>query len=128
MIPLNYDSLRNENCIFFCFVCYQTIDNNIVVNDFLTEFVFLLFIASQTKEKSSEAAAEVTGFIRKLLLIISRPARLLECLEFDPEEFYHFLEQAEGQAKTCQGIKDDIPQYIINKLGLNRDPIEGNLI
>jgi len=50
---------------------------------------------------------------------------LLECLEFDPEEFYHLLEQAEGQAKTSQGIKADIPQYIITKLGLNRDPIAG---
>lgn len=77
----------------------------------------------QTKEKSEEAAAMVTGFIKKLLLIISRPARLLECLEFDPEEFYHFLEAAEGQVKGLQGLKADIPQYIIQKLGLNRDPI-----
>lgn len=67
------------------------------------------------------------GKVKKLLLIISRPARLLECLEFDPEEFYHLLEQAEGQAKFCQGIKADIPQYIINKLGLNRDPMAGKL-
>ncbi|CAH1393247.1 unnamed protein product [Nezara viridula] len=81
-------------------------------------------LLNETLEKSSEAAAQLTGLIRRLLLIISRPARLLECLEFDPEEFYHLLEQAEGQAKICQGIKDDIPQYIINKLGLNRDPIE----
>ena len=43
--------------------------------------------------------------------------------EFDPEEFYHLLEAAEGQAK--QVIKADIPQYIINKLGLNRDPLAG---
>uniref|UniRef100_A0A146KVD4 non-specific serine/threonine protein kinase n=3 Tax=Lygus hesperus TaxID=30085 RepID=A0A146KVD4_LYGHE len=78
----------------------------------------------ETNEKSAEAALQSAGFIRKLLLIISRPARLLECLEFDPEEFYHLLEQAEGQAKICQGIKDDIPQYIIAKLGLHRDPIE----
>lgn len=77
----------------------------------------------ETKEKSEEAANLVTGFIKKLLLIISRPARLLECLEFDPEEFYHFLEVAEGQVKGTQGIKADIPQYIIQKLGLNRDPI-----
>lgn len=77
----------------------------------------------ETKEKSPEAATELTGTIKKLLLIISRPARLLECLEFDPEEFYHLLEAAEGQAKSLQGIKADIPQYIINKLGLNRDPI-----
>ena len=77
----------------------------------------------ETKEKSPEAAVEIAGVIKKLLLIISRPARLLECLEFDPEEFYHLLEAAEGQAKAIQGIKADIPQYIIHKLGLNRDPI-----
>ncbi|KAB0790374.1 hypothetical protein PPYR_15259 [Photinus pyralis] len=63
------------------------------------------------------------GVIKKLLLIISRPARLLECLEFDPEEFYHFLEAAEDHVKCLQGIKADLPQYIIQKLGLNRDPI-----
>lgn len=77
----------------------------------------------ETREKSPEAAAELTGCIKKLLLIISRPARLLECLEFDPEEFYQLLEAAEGQAKMMQGIKADLPQYIIHKLGLNRDPI-----
>lgn len=81
-------------------------------------------LLAETKEKSPEAAAELTGIIKKLLLIISRPARLLECLEFDPEEFYHLLEVAEGQARyALQGIKADIPQYIIQKLGLNRDPI-----
>ncbi|XP_012163953.1 microtubule-associated serine/threonine-protein kinase 3 isoform X2 [Bombus terrestris] len=77
----------------------------------------------ETKDKSLDAAARLTGLIKKLLLVISRPARLLECLEFDPEEFYHLLEQAEGQAKINAGIKNDIPQYIINKLSLNRDPI-----
>lgn len=56
-------------------------------------------LLAETKEKSPEAAAELTGVIKKLLLIISRPARLLECLEFDPEEFYHLLEVAEGQAR-----------------------------
>ena len=43
--------------------------------------------------------------------------------EFDPEQFYRMLEAAEGQAK--QVVKTDIPQYIIAKLGLNRDPIQG---
>jgi microtubule-associated serine/threonine kinase len=80
----------------------------------------------QTREKSPDSVGLLTGLIKKLLLVVSRPARLLECLEFDPEEFYHLLEQAEGQAKSSQGIKTDIPQYIINKLGLNRDPIAGN--
>uniref|UniRef100_A0A1B0CFH9 non-specific serine/threonine protein kinase n=2 Tax=Lutzomyia longipalpis TaxID=7200 RepID=A0A1B0CFH9_LUTLO len=77
----------------------------------------------ETKEKSPESVAELSGIIKKLLLIISRPARLLECLEFDPEEFYRLLEAAEGQAKSVPGMKADIPKYIIHKLGLNRDPI-----
>lgn len=80
-------------------------------------------LLAETRDKSPEAATEVAGVIKKLLLIISRPARLLECLEFDPEEFYHLLEAAEGQAKSVGGIKADIPQYIIQKLGLNKDPI-----
>lgn len=80
-------------------------------------------LLTETKEKSEEAASQVCGMIKKLLLIISRPARLLECLQFDPEEFYLFLEAAEGQIRGVQGIKTDLPQYIIQKLGLNRDPI-----
>ncbi|VVC37193.1 Hypothetical protein CINCED_3A001458 [Cinara cedri] len=81
----------------------------------------LELLLAEAREKSEEASALLSGTMKKLLLIISRPARLLECLEFDPEEFYHLLEQAEGQAKICQGIKDEIPQYIIGKLGLNRN-------
>jgi len=87
-------------------------------------FLFAICVF-QTREKSPAAVAVLTGLIKKLLLVVSRPARLLECLEFDPEEFYHLLEQAEGQAKSSQEIKTDIPQYIISKLGLNRDPIAG---
>ncbi|XP_062251754.1 microtubule-associated serine/threonine-protein kinase 2 isoform X5 [Platichthys flesus] len=66
----------------------------------------------------------VTQLVKKLMIIIARPARLLECLEFDPEEFYHLLEAAEGHAKEGQGIKTDIPRYIISQLGLTRDPLE----
>lgn len=47
--------------------------------------------------------------------------------EFDPEEFYHLLEAAEGHAKEGQGIKTDIPRYIISQLGLTRDPLEGTV-
>ncbi|XP_026121027.1 microtubule-associated serine/threonine-protein kinase 2 isoform X6 [Carassius auratus] len=66
----------------------------------------------------------VTQLVKKLMIIIARPARLLECLEFDPEEFYHLLEAAEGHAKEGQCIKSDIPRYIISQLGLTRDPLE----
>lgn len=48
--------------------------------------------------------------------------------EFDPEEFYHLLEAAEGVAKVGQGIKTDIPRYIISQLGLTRDPLEGKAL
>ncbi|KAF3835545.1 hypothetical protein F7725_028103 [Dissostichus mawsoni] len=54
----------------------------------------------------------VTQLVRKLMIIIARPARLLECLA------------AEGHAKEGQGIKTDIPRYIISQLGLTRDPLE----
>lgn len=51
----------------------------------------------------------------------------LHVQEFDPEEFYHLLEAAEGQAREGQGIKTDLPQYIIGQLGLAKDPLEGEL-
>ncbi|XP_015423000.1 PREDICTED: microtubule-associated serine/threonine-protein kinase 2 isoform X6 [Myotis davidii] len=75
------------------------------------------------RSESSEVAF-VMQLVKKLMIIIARPARLLECLEFDPEEFYHLLEAAEGHAKEGQGIKCDIPRYIVSQLGLTRDPLE----
>ncbi|XP_028906232.1 microtubule-associated serine/threonine-protein kinase 3 isoform X2 [Ornithorhynchus anatinus] len=76
------------------------------------------------ERSESEEVAFIIQLVRKLLIVISRPARLLECLEFDPEEFYHLLEAAEGHAKVGQGIKTDIPRYIIGQLGLAKDPLE----
>uniref|UniRef100_A0A3Q3RSK9 non-specific serine/threonine protein kinase n=1 Tax=Mastacembelus armatus TaxID=205130 RepID=A0A3Q3RSK9_9TELE len=76
------------------------------------------------ERSESEEVTIITKLVKKILIIISRPARLLECLEFDPEEFYQRLEAAEGQAKVCQGIKTDIPKYIVSQLGLTRDPLE----
>uniref|UniRef100_A0A673MMG7 non-specific serine/threonine protein kinase n=1 Tax=Sinocyclocheilus rhinocerous TaxID=307959 RepID=A0A673MMG7_9TELE len=80
------------------------------------------------ERSESEEVSVITQLVKKILIIISRPARLLECLEFDPEEFYHLLEAAEGHAKVGQGIKTDIPRYIINQLGLNRDPLDGAIV
>ncbi|KAK7940232.1 hypothetical protein WMY93_003558 [Mugilogobius chulae] len=76
-------------------------------------------------ERSESAEVTfITEMVKKLLIIISRPARLLECLEFNPEEFYHLLEAAEDHAKEGHLMKTDIPRYIISQLGLTRDPIE----
>ncbi|XP_073501372.1 microtubule-associated serine/threonine-protein kinase 2 [Phyllobates terribilis] len=76
------------------------------------------------ERSDSSEVAFVMQLVKKLMMVIARPARLLECLEFDPEEFYHLLEAAEGHAKEGAGIKSDIPRYIISQLGLNRDPLE----
>ncbi|XP_022046358.1 microtubule-associated serine/threonine-protein kinase 1-like isoform X2 [Acanthochromis polyacanthus] len=76
------------------------------------------------ERSESTEVAFVTELVKKLLIIISRPARLLECLEFNPEEFYHLLEAAEDHAKEGHLMKTDIPRYIISQLGLTRDPIE----
>uniref|UniRef100_A0A674CMH9 non-specific serine/threonine protein kinase n=1 Tax=Salmo trutta TaxID=8032 RepID=A0A674CMH9_SALTR len=76
------------------------------------------------RSESSELTF-VTELVKKLFIIISRPARLLECLEFNPEEFYHLLEAAEDHAKEGHLMKTDIPRYIISQLGLTRDPLEG---
>lgn len=64
---------------------------------------------------------------RQQHLLISLPTDHLFSLaqEFDPEEFYHLLEAAEGHAKEGHGIKCDIPRYIVSQLGLTRDPLEG---
>ncbi|XP_029014302.1 microtubule-associated serine/threonine-protein kinase 1-like isoform X2 [Betta splendens] len=76
------------------------------------------------ERSESTEVAFVTELVKRLLIIISRPARLLECLEFNPEEFYHLLEAAEDHAKEGHLVKTDIPRYIISQLGLTRDPIE----
>ncbi|XP_071330604.1 microtubule-associated serine/threonine-protein kinase 1 isoform X1 [Trachinotus anak] len=76
------------------------------------------------ERSESTEVAFVTELVKKLLIIISRPARLLECLEFNPEEFYHLLEAAEDHAKEGHLMKTDIPRYIISQLGLTRDPLE----
>ncbi|XP_066567660.1 microtubule-associated serine/threonine-protein kinase 3 isoform X3 [Amia ocellicauda] len=89
----------------------------------LQEKLEKLYQESHERSESGEVAF-IKELVKKILIVIARPARLLECLEFDPEEFYHLLEAAEGHAKEGQGIKTDIPRYIISQLGLTRDPLE----
>ena len=83
----------------------------------------LLLEAKEKCSDNSQTSVEYLHvFVKKFLLIVSRVARLLECLEFDPLEFCHLLDAAEEQARHIE--KTDIPKYIIEKLGLNRDPFE----
>ncbi|GMS83375.1 hypothetical protein PENTCL1PPCAC_5550 [Pristionchus entomophagus] len=80
-----------------------------------------------TQKTSGDSFDYLNKLVRQLLMIVSRPARLLECLEFDPDEFYHLLEEAEGVVREQLGSGTarvpDLPQYIIGKLGLDRDPL-----
>uniref|UniRef100_A0A914ZQV2 non-specific serine/threonine protein kinase n=2 Tax=Parascaris univalens TaxID=6257 RepID=A0A914ZQV2_PARUN len=83
---------------------------------------------TEARDKTSpESFSYLSKLVRSLLMIVSRPARLLECLEFDPDEFYHLLEDAEGAVREQLGSGNarvpDLPQYIISKLGLDRDPL-----
>ena len=39
------------------------------------------------------------------------------------EEFLQLLDAAEGHARGLHGVNANVPQYIISKLGLNRDPL-----
>uniref|UniRef100_A0A8C3QWB6 non-specific serine/threonine protein kinase n=1 Tax=Cyanoderma ruficeps TaxID=181631 RepID=A0A8C3QWB6_9PASS len=103
------------------------------------------FIASNAPENVLQLADGVLSFIHHQVIELARDCldksreglitsryfyELQENLEkllqdeFDPEEFYHLLEAAEGHAKEGQGIKCDIPRYIISQLGLTRDPLE----
>ncbi|VDP83418.1 unnamed protein product [Schistosoma mattheei] len=53
-------------------------------------------LVEDTRTRDADSIPLVVTFVRRLLLIIARPARLLECLEFDPSEFYQMLEVAES--------------------------------
>ncbi|KAJ6223989.1 hypothetical protein RDWZM_002534 [Blomia tropicalis] len=104
--------------------CYHKSKDKLITSQYFCEMIENLEkLIAECREKSQASLVHLSILIRKVLVIISRPARLLECLEFDPEEFYRFLEVAEGEAKISKNIKTSIPQYIIGKLGLTQDPL-----
>nr|CAB3263655.1 microtubule-associated serine/threonine-protein kinase 3 [Phallusia mammillata] len=76
-------------------------------------------LVSQAQETSTNGGGHVTKLCKRFLLIISRPARLLECLEFKAEDFYQLLESAEHVVKESKEVIGmDIPKYIFQQLGL----------
>ncbi|XP_007637726.1 microtubule-associated serine/threonine-protein kinase 4 isoform X6 [Cricetulus griseus] len=106
--------------------CLDKSHQGLITSRYFLELQHKLDKLLQEAHDRSESGelAFIKQLVRKILIVIARPARLLECLEFDPEEFYYLLEAAEGHAKEGQGIKSDIPRYIISQLGLNKDPLE----
>lgn len=108
--------------------CYDRSRDNLITSEYfvdLSESLERLHV--ECSVKSPAAGACLRRLIRQFLLIISRPARLLECIEFNPEEFYRFLEVAEGKVKEEVGIRTNIAQYLIDQLGLNRHPLQAEL-
>ncbi|XP_061822283.1 microtubule-associated serine/threonine-protein kinase 3 isoform X2 [Nerophis lumbriciformis] len=106
--------------------CLEKSRQDLITSSYFCELTDKLerLVQESTERSESEEVNFIRDLAKKILIVIARPARLLECLEFDPEEFYHLLEAAEGHAKVGQGIKTDIPRYIISQLGLTRDPLE----
>lgn len=78
-------------------------------------------LLADTQDKSGPAAGSLAGPARRLLLAVARPARLLECLQFEPAHFYQLLAAAEDQAREVEGVTDNLPQYILGKLWVDRD-------
>ncbi|CAH8630900.1 unnamed protein product [Heterobilharzia americana] len=90
-------------------------------------------LIEDTRARDADSIPLVVTFVRRLLLIIARPARLLECLEFDPSEFYQLLEVAENHVHRrthsvslpgSQIVSADVPLYIISKLGLSKTALD----
>lgn len=102
---------------------HKSLENHISCAYFYEMSEQLEKLTSDVRDKAPGSVLYITHLVKEILMIIARPARLLECLEFDPAEFYSLLEAAEGQVKEKTNIRLDIPQYIISKLGLNRDRI-----
>ncbi len=55
--------------------------------------------------------------MKRLLLILARPARLFECIEFDPDDPDNPAVLAEEDRKLRNAaMKEDMPTYILNRL------------
>lgn len=81
-----------------------------------TENVDKLLVDAREKSVDQNSIDELVHLVKLFLLTIARPARLLECLEFDPAEFYKLLTATESRVKEV--VKTDVSQYITAKLGL----------
>ncbi|XP_032239899.2 microtubule-associated serine/threonine-protein kinase 3 isoform X2 [Nematostella vectensis] len=75
----------------------------------------------EAKQKTEVDMTPVRRLMRKLLVIVSRPARLLECLEFNPGEYYSMLEQEGQQMNSECPEKLDITNYVKARLGLDEE-------
>uniref|UniRef100_A0A7E4V6Z5 non-specific serine/threonine protein kinase n=1 Tax=Panagrellus redivivus TaxID=6233 RepID=A0A7E4V6Z5_PANRE len=109
--------------------CLQKSRDDLITSAYFCDMSHRLeetLVESQTK-CGPESCRYLSRLVKQVLMIVSRAARLLECLEFDPDEFYQLLEEAEGAVRYQLGSGTarvpDLPQYIVDKLGLNKNLI-----
>uniref|UniRef100_A0A1I8B0C3 non-specific serine/threonine protein kinase n=1 Tax=Meloidogyne hapla TaxID=6305 RepID=A0A1I8B0C3_MELHA len=97
------------NCVYFCSMSVR-------LDETLTE---------AEMKVGPESYKYLFRLVKQMLMIVSRTARLLECLEFNPDEFYQLLGDAEVAVREQLGSGSarvpDLPQYILTKLGLNKN-------
>lgn len=84
-------------------------------------------LLDEAREKCSPSHVEVTyeylyELVKRFRLVVLHVERLLECIEFNPLEFFQMIDEAEQQARQ-EAIKD-VPKYILSKLGIGKDPFE----
>jgi len=105
--------------------CLVKSNEDLITTDYFNEMTDNLErLLLNAQEKCPQAIENLQAVVRKLLLTTARSARLLECLEFDPEDFLRTLDEVECQAKINGNIKQDIPKYICSKLNLERNPLD----
>jgi len=90
-------------------------------------------LVEEAKEKSIGSSYQPTEkLIKRFMMIIARSARLLECLEFSPEDYYELISNVENDLKIQQqentqqhncNLEQKVPQYIMSRLGMTSDEI-----
>uniref|UniRef100_A0A915MZ55 Iron-sulfur cluster assembly scaffold protein n=1 Tax=Meloidogyne javanica TaxID=6303 RepID=A0A915MZ55_MELJA len=97
------------NCVYFCSMSVRLVET----------------LAEAEMKVGPESYKYLFRLVKQMLMIVSRTARLLECLEFNPDEFYQLLRDAEVAVREQLGSGSarvpDLPQYILTKLGLNKN-------
>nr|CAD2192867.1 unnamed protein product [Meloidogyne enterolobii] len=97
------------NCVYFCSMSVRLDET----------------LAEAEMKVGPESYKYLFRLVKQMLMIVSRTARLLECLQFNPDEFYQLLGDAEVAVREQLGSGSarvpDLPQYILTKLGLNKN-------
>ncbi|MCP9261535.1 MAST4 [Dirofilaria immitis] len=85
-------------------------------------------IANDCLSKSRDDLTNASYFSeisQRLEAVIAEAHEKLHLKEFDPDQFYHLLQETEGAVREQLGAGNarvpDLPQYIISKLGLNKN-------